>query len=467
MPTRSSRSRWLLRQEPPAAPRSSSNVAGDFGRSSEEVIAQGSGSPWPGRSVARWTPAGLVMAIVLGAGWAGSDADTADARRTRPTLVALDFHDRTIGEVLKEIANRSGKRVVPEAAFPKTALSERIVALQQDTSWMNRKVTLKSPQPVPFWEAIDRLAEAGRLGYRLAEGGDPGAAALSVAFTESGAGPGLACYAGPFRVGLHGVHEYHEVLLVRGRWVQILPSGLTIAADASELSTAPKDGGPLFVELNVAAEPGLICRRNGPLQGLEASDESGRSLAAPLREDEHQSFQAFTAVSGGFEPVVRIPLKRVEGKGSKNVLKRLRGVIPVELGVLKAEPAVVIRLGDSESKVLRGGGVVFTVEKNAIEAEGRLKLALSCRLDHDERPAPREARLAALRTYQLHVVDAQGAPARFTSSSSGGDGRGTLTFTYEYAPGPPDWKPPAELRYYDLDRVAWQVPFAFDDIPLP
>jgi hypothetical protein len=324
-------------------------------------------------------------------------------------------------------------------------------------------VRLESPGPVSFWEAIDRLAVASRLAYRLGDFGET----TGVVFEGDGDAPGPACYSGPFRVGLVGVHEHNDVVLVRGPWVRFYPSGLPAPADAADLASAPKDGGPLYVELGVAAEPGLVCRRNGPLKGLVAVDEAGRPLLVPAREDARQSMRAFAAIDGGITPIVRVPLRRAGGGGASKSIKRLRGVIPVEVAALKPEPAVVIRLGDAEGKVFRGGGAVFTVETDRTEPDGRRKLALSCRLSGDEAPAVRDARLAALRTYQLRVVDAHGGAVRFDSSSSGGDGRGTLSFSYEYVPGQPLSEPPAEFRYYDLDRAAWQIPFEFLDIPLP
>jgi hypothetical protein len=42
-----------------------------------------------------------------------------------------------------------------------------------------------------------------------------------------------------------------------------------------------------------------------------------------------------------------------------------------------------------------------------------------------------------------------------------------LFFSYEYVPKQQKSEPPAEFRYYDLDRAAWRVPFEFHDIPLP
>jgi len=402
-----------------------------------------------------------MAAVVLGLGPGGPDHD-AGARLTKPTSVTLDFRDRPVGEVVKAIEARSGKRVTAHGNFTKSAIGGFRLGGPADMSWRDRTVTLEAPEPVPFWEAIDRLAVAGRMAYRVGDYGD----STGVDFGGDGDAPSPACYAGPFRVGLLGVHEHREVIFVRGPWVRFYPSGVPAPADAADLTEAPKDGGTLYAELGVAAEPGLVCRRDGPLKGLEAVGEGGRSLLAQAKEDVRQTVQAFASIDGGITPTVRVPLKRVEGGGGRSV-KTLRGVIPLEVGALKPEPAVVIRLGDAGGKVFRGGGAVFTVETDRTEPDGRRKLALSCRLSGDMDPAVREARLAALRTYQIRVVDARGAPASFASTGSGGDGRGALSFTYEYVPGQQPSEPPAEFRYYDLDRTAWQVPFEFRDIPLP
>ena len=84
------------------------------------------------------------------------------------------------------------------------------------------------------------------------------------------------------------VHEFHENIFVRGPWVTFAPSGFPLPRTGAELALAPKDGGPLYVELEVAPEPGLVCRRNGRLQDLEAVDDAGRPLLAALNEEARQ-----------------------------------------------------------------------------------------------------------------------------------------------------------------------------------
>ncbi|SIO57629.1 hypothetical protein SAMN05444166_5449 [Singulisphaera sp. GP187] len=430
-------------------------------------------------TIGKWPLAAIAAAGLLGLGLAEPDQDVA-ARLTRPTKILLDFRDRPVAEVIKELARRSGKRVVESRSMVKSVAGVSRIGVQPDLSWLERTVTLESPAPVPFWEGIDRLAEAGRLAYRVGEFGAMGSSSTGVSVEGDGTAPSPACYAGPFRVGLLGVHEYNEVILVQGAWVRFYPATTVGQATAADLSAAPKDGGPCYVELNVAPEPGLICRRTGPLQILEAVDESGRSLLAPAREDARQSFDAFAGVGGGFTPVLRIPIKPRApeggggGGGRSQSIKTLRGLIPVEIAVLQAEPALVIPLGAAEGKTFRGGGAEFTVGSDRTDPDGRMNLAVTYRLATEYEATVRESRLAALRTYQLQIVDARGEPAWHQSSSSGGDGRGTMNFSLEYIPSPQEPEPgvrpklpPAAIRYYDLDRAAFQIPFEFHDIPLP
>jgi hypothetical protein len=42
-----------------------------------------------------------------------------------------------------------------------------------------------------------------------------------------------------------------------------------------------------------------------------------------------------------------------------------------------------------------------------------------------------------------------------------------MSLSFEYVANPNSGPAPAEFRYYDLDRTAWSIPFAFHDVPLP
>src|SRR5262245_47586251 len=72
-------------------------------------------------SAGKWALTATMTAAVFGFGLSGPGHGTS-ARLTRPTSVALDFHDRTVAEVVKAIENRSGKRVAAHGATAKSAV---------------------------------------------------------------------------------------------------------------------------------------------------------------------------------------------------------------------------------------------------------------------------------------------------------------------------------------------------------
>ncbi len=384
---------------------------------------------------------------------------------TDPAKIVLDFRDRTVSEVVQEIEKRSGETV---KAYGFAATKGEVGKSRfepPDLSWRARKVTLESSEPVPFWQAIDRLAKAGRVKYRIAHFGNTGALYTGVIFEGEGSPPGLADSSGPFRVGMLGIRESHETTLVRRVSARSTPS--RISMPNARLALAPRGGGSMYAELDVAAEPGLVCRRDGPLEVIEVVDEFGRDLRLPAQEEGAKAYQVFAGLGAEMAPLLRIPLKRFEPGVKSRTIKKLRGRIPVEIGRLQPKPAVTIPLGNSEGKTFQGGGVEFKVEKDETEPGGLIKLAINGQLLGQEEPNRRGARVTSLMTYQISVVDAQGQAVSFQSSSSGGDGDGALSFTYEYDPKMAWSKPPAEFRYYDLDRVSWKIPFKFDEVPLP
>ena len=64
----------------------------------------------------------------------------------RPTMVALDFADRPLGEAVQALATRSGFALALD-----------------DPALAGRRITVRAPAPLPFWEAVDRLGRAGHV----------------------------------------------------------------------------------------------------------------------------------------------------------------------------------------------------------------------------------------------------------------------------------------------------------------
>ena len=67
--------------------------------------------------------------------------------------VRLDFKDASLEQIVKSISKQVGFEVGLGGMAPRFG----------ETTVGNRTITLSEPRPVPFWKAIDRLCEVGKL----------------------------------------------------------------------------------------------------------------------------------------------------------------------------------------------------------------------------------------------------------------------------------------------------------------
>ncbi len=379
----------------------------------------------------------IVLAIGAGEGDDGDDK----TRLTRPSLVALDFRDRPVSDVVKAIRDRSGNAL--ELA--------RVSALPEQEP----RVTLETSEPVPFWEALDRLCEAAHLQRTIFGGGHVGMPRPQIQllgpYTDrvGPQGPGKR-YAGPIRLSAFALHARRDLVYV------------------PEKVSTPNPFGPLYAEFRVEVEPRFVAYRSGPLARLEAEDEKGRSLIDPkLAERDPLPNPLHYTLDW-----VRIPLARPSEPGT--TLKRLRGVIPVEIGVCSAEPTLVIPLAGAAGKTFRAGDVTFVFQESAVNRPGSAQIRLVVRLE-GERNDPAKvpagllyARAMGLFHRQLEVVDAEGKQAMgMSGQSSVRRNELNLNYTLSFSPPGAMRSPPTQLRYYELDGTTWDVPFEFGEIALP
>jgi hypothetical protein len=383
-------------------------------------------------------PMSLLALVLLAAG----DEPAAIVDPTKAALVKLDFRGRSVGEVARAIGERGGSPVeLLGGSFP------------PGPDGGDKKITIEAPEPVPFWEAIDRLcAEAGlqRSGPATLPFGQR-QRHIQLHGPAGDGDPGPAQHVGPFRFGRFALHAHYTRVYV------------------PEPNT-PSGPGPFFAEFQVLVEPRIIAVRTGPVRGLEVVDEQGRSLVDPA-----------VAAGKGPEPpsgydlnhdaMVRIPLVRPESPGRR--LRRLKGVMPVEVGVRPAEPDVVVAAGEAAGKTFRVGDMTVKVGKFDPGTRGAAALALTAQIEGERGDVGKvpavvlSARVMNILYRQIEIVDARGEPVR--SLSGGAFPRGnllTLNYTLGPQPGQPGLRP-AKLRIYAPKWVAWDAPFEWADLPLP
>ncbi len=377
-----------------------------------------------------------------------------------PRTIALDYKDAAMRDVIKDLTERAGCRVTIYSA---------------QTDWLATRITLRTPAPVPFWSAVDKVCDAGRFGSNL--GLDAGGASVAI-FRGYSTGP--VSDHGPFRVQLDGIS-------FQGRYRQLHLKPANNEEPGPNLGE--DDAGNSFIKAHVNVEPRMLLKNAGKLKNLTAEDDLGQSLipSDPLGKQDTFEF-GFTAAA---ETSAQIPLAQ-DKKGGRRI-KILRGVAPVAVGGLRPEPIVIPLLG-AEGKSFQGDDSVVTVRSVAkrpaaepfviepVGVDGKIEEAKT-------RPNARMAVLLTIRPTdpkaagpdlseeQFTVVDVAGQVWTATPRIMTGNGpevHGSavdcvLFFSDKNLapmPWPRDLKGLA-LRYREMTVVPVDVPFEFKDVPLP
>ncbi|MEO6807569.1 MAG: hypothetical protein ABI353_00450 [Isosphaeraceae bacterium] len=362
-------------------------------------------------------------------------------RLMRATKVRLDAHDTPLPEAVESIRTQTGFDVVLE---PKDA-----------PAFQTRRITLKADGPVPFWDALDRLGAAGGVRY------NPGvlfainrrAPLISLILDDGPAVP--VSYAGPFRVNLIGLSRHRDLVPARK------PAKSTVSEEFSAL-------------LQVFAEPGLILSGNGPLVLGEASDDQRQDLrskmAASPSIQSHRSAWANPGRLGVLQ--YQVPLTLPANPGHR--LERFKGYAPVTVVAQTSDP-VVVRLNGTEVVSAAEDGVTLTARPIQGKDNGMfIHITVTGEILEDEPPLPPEALHARLGRFQppyrledhLLILDANGlvcqwsAPGPMQRTPDGGR-------FVEIAVRDPQANPPVELRYHGVVGAATEVPFEFQDLPMP
>jgi hypothetical protein len=344
---------------------------------------------------------------------------------------------------------------------------------------LDRKVTLEAAEPLPFWEAIDRLCAAGSLHYGASAQSAFGASRGTLTLMADRTGRGPVSDSGPFRVQVVGIQSVSEINFVQ-------------RPDPVRRKAQPAGAGDLTLNLAAIPEPDLVLHQNGPASLAEAVDDRGRSLipdvakpagAAPPRY-QNQGVITITNLAS-----ISIGLKLQAPDPPPTTIRRLRGRIPVLVVARQADP-IVIRLQETAAeKVISIPEMNLIVDEVALGPGARSSVRVTIRPSRRDNFAgrgrdPRRPDFAAFNRdrilERLELRDASGRRLHFGTGTStrGADQKGFYDRYQLVVPSPFDNVPaggagkaskppiPGELRYYGLVQTAMEIPFDFRDIPM-
>jgi hypothetical protein len=397
-------------------------------------------------------------------------------RLAQPTMIRFDVRTRPLGEIVDALNDRYdlglSLRLGPEPRRGLRILDpgepDRLRELR------NREIRPRAARPLPFWEAIDRLCEAGALRYGI----DPrprfvtGRGSVVLMADRTGRGP--VSDSGPFRVQITWAHPVFEQ---------------DIAFDLAPPGGAAKPPGAanLIVPLAVLPEPGLMLRRNGPVSLTEATDERGRSLLAPNAPAEQEPGPRNRPGRALNESdAIQVSAILVAPDPPATVIRRLRGKVPVIAVARSSDPIVIPLNGEGVlGRPYSTRDLTLVVDEVSQNPGAPARVNVTVRVNRGDRATfashdPTHPAYAAfnlggvLEHLELHDAAGRRLNLRLGSQTRSIDGdRYELSVAplSEDAPGvgPGTSKTPipSELRYYGFVQTVTEIPFDFRDIPIP
>lgn len=411
------------------------------GLGSEPGLTNPIALPGSDRHVERATfQAGILTAVCLVADDAPAipkrDATPGELEAlTRPSMVRLDFHERPLDQVIATIAARSHLRLL---------LDNSNKAL-----WEKLRITLTEPEPVPFWQAIDRLAHVARLQYNFAIASRPGEPVVGLRLFHPGQPPSEpVTYYGPFRISLRSIRAHN----------QAQPAG-----------AIKRNGAPRWdVHLKIMGEPRMKIGMDDVSRHMKIVDDRGRSYASPLGSGPDMP------LNWGFKHLNTVPevdenLSNLEtsspGPPGKSLMT-IKGTVRIAVEARRADPIVIPIPG--------GGDRTYTKENVMLEVlDVRLQAGRRPVIDLAARPdpaAPAPSRMFDVEsTYwaggQIEVVNAQGKPIAWVPGQPPAPRAGFSTTLRILPDDRAD--PPAQVRFHGLTRTILEVPYVLKDVPMP
>ena len=374
----------------------------------------------------------------------------------RPTPVALDFQDVPLIEVVDAVSERTGLGL--------------ILGPGSDPGRGGRKVTVVAPEPVPFWEAVERIGKAGEVRPDFSGNGNlgfnrgmigmvnpprrparPVTGSEVVLVPDTSAAPPPTARSGRFLVALTALNHHRD---------RTLPGpGGRPAGSVSDRFEA---------KLQLAPEPDLTIGRVGEVEGLEAEDDRGQTLvpAGPAVEEAPSPYNPYNVYGARNGTAATVALHYPDRPGAQ--IRRLRGVLPVTVVGSRPDP-VAASLVEGLGTAVRRGDVSLTVHEVRPVPEAPNVRVVELSLTRPEPAGPGGFRAMMISappsTSQgwFEFVDEKGRPVtRVAASPIYGDDAQRRSLRVVEGSGRS-----VAVRYLAPAWSTLSVPFEFHDLPMP
>lgn len=387
--------------------------------------------------------------------------DRIEGRRLgRPSLVKLDLAEATMAEAVAELSRQTGLSIGLEP--------------EGDARWRAKRVTIREDEPVPLWDALDRIGKAGDA--RVYQGGSPWqrrqrmmiqanpgrgrpAKLADLVLRPSDPSPIPPTFnSGAFRVTMLGLKLHQTRTFSR----------------TPETLGQPESRSAFTAQFQVRAEPRLVLAAIDEPKILDARDDRGQSLvssiAAPVVERPNRGFG--DELPGGGP--INVALLYPESPGK--TIARISGTIRA-LVVGRRGPPTSIPLAGSEGKAFPIGEATLTLHEARPGANPREIVVqfsvtgpnsaggyLPTQGMFDPRSGLRPPPSAR---GQVEFYDDRGRLCQVFDLGQNALGYTAGSRTTLTVQPPEGVGRPVEARYYAATWASVEVPFEFRDVPMP
>lgn len=398
---------------------------------------------------------------------------------TKASMVRLDFQDATLGEVVRSITQQVGFEVGLGAQGPRAG---------------HPGITIHEPNPISFWQAIDRICETGPfvLDWLVtplqAGGAQP---SLVLMYRPDPVIPPSSNH-GPFHVTVESLlFRSHVSYEAAARPFAMMPSKSAgpparpepPVPDSATAVPGPSRPGPVVqfqARLRVVPEPRMSIRQAGQVHLTEALDELDQSLLPPAAANAPLGSGGLvmpnTYMSLGATSLM-VNLHRPERPGK--LIKVLKGTVDVTVFATRSNP-LVIPIEGAAGKTFKSDDRRIIVKSVERVAGGRqtvieLQVAELEEIAGAQDPAgPDGPARAPVGRPSMMLLDSNALGLSIQAIMSGGRnasyhasvsrGAGGITLRVNTLPQLGELK---ELRISERISAVAKVPFEFRELPMP
>jgi hypothetical protein len=381
------------------------------------------------RRVAKWIPQLELAAFVA------------------PKRVTLNITNQSLEKAINELTRQTGYTIV----LPPNADNSKPCTFRCDH--------------LPFWEALDRICQDGKLAI-LDAWSVPNGVTLT---PNDGVRPPVA-YHGAFRLTVERIEYRKETAEYR----TIILGPVGEEAERKDAKSAATEN--VYIQVGIRVEPRLriFSMIEEPFVS-QAIDNEDHSLPAE-KNDQDSLFRRGPRWMGNFDvnlistETIRLSLR--PSKEQVRTLKLLRGTLPVTLEKEKKTIVVSDNLEKARGKSVKVDGATIQIDSFIAKPEqNRYSLAWTvAETNRDAAATPRAMPfLPCDREFELQ--DSQGNRFEQQSGGSAGGGEGIAEYHYIFAPSgvgkAVPLGPPTKLVMVKTVPLVYHIPFEFKDLRLP